>query len=260
MPPESPRGKEIPEANIEILEADQSNITEQELREFAGNLSVQSFEPTEACTKEELEALMRALIGPTQIEQISDSMREGVEDLTSLVHQTSQKEQMEKAAQIYDGAGVSLKENFEGDLSGIKKLMDQHQLFVLKVDGRAASILGYRKAKASMPDGRDIYEIKKASTLKDYTGKGYYRRLANDVLGKIREKFTDAVIVRGTKSSTVKNYCSNLLGWQSAGLMTSEHPVAKAYSHQIPPDYLDFMAREGYEVFFFDPHGVRPST
>ena len=103
-----------------------------------------------------------------------------------------------------------------------------------------------------LSDGRDLYTVAKASTLKSERGRGIYRKLANAVVEKIREESPGAAIYRQTKSDKVKAF---LRGeeWEEFEIDDQENEVIKLLYQRRGEEKTRDHIRDRYSIFVNDP-------
>ena len=155
--------------------------------------------------------------------------------------------------------------HIRGNTKGIERLINEGRLLAIKKDGKVASIIGIQQS-GKWPDGRDYYEIKKASTLPEYSGQGFYTILVNEAEKRIREEHPDAPIKRGTKNPIVKKRL-RAAGWTEVpfdyGLddpnvdkESLEFKIAEAERkgiEEFDPLELKKWIRDRFSVFYYDP-------
>jgi len=153
-----------------------------------------------------------------------------------------------------------------GYIKSITRLIKEGKMLALKKDGKVAAIVGIQKS-IKWPDGRDSYEICRASTLPEFGGQGFYKMLATEAENQIRQQNPEAPIVTGTKNPYAKKHLQQV-GWTEIpfdyGLSYHQNVDKASLNYQIADKYrrsienFDILVvkkwiRDKYSIFYFDP-------
>lgn len=223
------------EDGLQIKQAKPEDIEEKDLNELVDNLISSTFQP-ENIIAEETRMRIRDRISPLRdkIDRFPQSLQRLFDKLQNTIY-----------------PGYTRSDHFNGNLNSIRQLLDSGQLLAANLDDRTVGIVGYRN-RIQTPDGRDIYEITKASTLQEYQGRGVFSRLAKFAFERIRETYPNSPIIKVTANPAVKKSIEKMPGWKTIYL-NSDSPIAKAERATIDEAELLKMIQAGFQILYFDP-------
>jgi hypothetical protein len=161
---------------------------------------------------------------------------------------------------------ITKKEEIQGYINGIKRLLKEKRLLAIRKDGKIASIIGIVNGRTKWPDGRDCYEIGKITTLPEYEGRGFYKILFNEAQKIVKEENQDSPIITVTKNPIIINSVKKS-GWSeipfdyglndpTVNKESLDYKVATDYRELInnfDPLYAKKWIRDGISIFYFDP-------
>lgn len=223
------------EEGLQIEEVNPESIEERDLKELVENLISSTFQ-SENIIAEETRMRIRDRITPLRdkISRFPQSLQRLFDKLQNAIY-----------------PGYTRSDHFRGNLNSIREIMNSGQLLAARLDNRTVGIVGYRN-RIKTPDGRDIYEISKASTLQEYQGRGVFSKLAKYAFDRIQETYPDSPIMKVTANPAVKKSIEKLPGWKRIYL-NSDSPIAAAERATIDEDELTKMIQAGFQILYFDP-------
>lgn len=107
----------------------------------------------------------------------------------------------EQRMQLQD-ASERWHEQYERVLSSVTNIAEKGDLSIIRVNGMVAGMAGYAKAGV-MPDGRDVYEIKRVSVLPDFREKKLGSQLMSHVAATVQKAHPDSPVLMHTKNPSV---------------------------------------------------------
>lgn len=158
----------------------------------------------------------------------------------------------EDVAMRVDKTQKFFRKEFEETVNYIKDLIQQGKIMIVRINGKPVAMIGYYKV-VRLPDDRDLYTIMKASTLKEYRGRGIYRKLAESIFQKIRDIVPNFPIFRMTKSDKVKQFLKQDPKWVEFQLDDESIAITKFLKQRKPQKSIEEEMGQGYVRFIFDP-------
>jgi ribosomal protein S18 acetylase RimI-like enzyme len=141
------------------------------------------------------------------------------------------------------------------------KLVDQSRFAVGLVRGRLVAVIGY-KLGGKMADGREVFELTKASTLPEYRNLGLNGRLWDAIIERVAERHGTAPVISFTRNPSIIRRC-RILGWRP--LILEEYgEILGRIGRQGPPEESMEEFRRHWRAFLYDPEvaetpgGFRP--
>lgn len=130
------------------------------------------------------------------------------------------------------------------------------QMIGVETEGEIAAIQSFKQV-GEIPDQRPVYEMTKASTLKDpkYKSRGLNLKLKKIVYDQVMEQESNAVWIA---ASANKRHFEKLgkRGWHVVE-MDDPHPAIRLM-YDKDPEYCKKMKKQGYKALYIDPQVDQP--
>ncbi len=132
-----------------------------------------------------------------------------------------------------------------------RKLIEDGNLFGIKVEGKLVAVQGYMKV-GDTSSGREVFELNKASTVNDpkYRKQGFNRRLLMAILQKATAEHKD-LLWAGSSVNPEVIASAEKHGFHVVE-MDDQHEAVVAINSRNP-GYAKILKEKGYKAFYFDP-------
>lgn len=147
----------------------------------------------------------------------------------------------------------TMKDLFEGNMRSVRRMVEQGQVFGIEVDGELVAISAYRKF-GDNPDGREIYELTKASTLTQFRGRHFGDLINQEILKEISARSPEALITTVTANPGLKAKLMATGRVKEFSLLAPDHIAQLTRAKINDPDEVNRMEFEiGSRIYLYDP-------
>lgn len=146
----------------------------------------------------------------------------------------------------------TMKEHFEGSMRSIKGVVEKGQAFGIEVDGKLVAISAYRKF-GDNPDGREIYELTKGSTLPEFRGRHYGDMINQEIFREINGISPEALVTTVTANKDLKAKLTATGVFKEYSLLAPDF-IAKLFREKVGDEgEVRRMEEKGSRIYLFDP-------
>lgn len=147
----------------------------------------------------------------------------------------------------------TMKDLFEENMRSVRRMVEQGQVFGIEVDGKLVAISAYRKL-GDNPDGREIYELTKASTLQAFRGRHFGDLINQEILREISTRSPEALITTVTANPGLKAKLMATGMVKEFSLLAPDHIAELTRAKINDPDEVNRMEFEiGSRIYLYDP-------